>query len=418
MIVFVADRRFAGTSSVQDSMGASLDVVADAATTNCRVESGLDDAGGLPFLIDSPSELHASSRFTTDPSAAVRRNEHVAETQSAKHAKPNETSAVDAHAMPAGVPNIASSKSAIKEGGDLARMAAPTMTPGDANDAQLPKLVPFKSADSSATCCICGQAGGLVRCGAGKGFLDLCQAWMHPSCAFDTGCLLSSCASLGAELYFIMCAEHSVDSRSLQPSTLTHGKPSTSTSDCWGVDNQLAATGHNTDAIENPISTRRSSNDCLEGRASKLSRLARLAQANERACMTEALHIVEGDAAPDWWWTMRLDLVPPLCDAAAFDEGSVIQGKDSRGWRVSRGTMDGRVLWVPLGTDGSALHPSQLPPPALPSGRGSDRPACITDAEEAGHVYPRVRLVMSKNWKSAVDPTLVQPHSKKFTFAI
>lgn len=288
-----------------------------------------------------------------------------------------------------------------------------------AADVAAPSAAPARP--SSICCGICGGTQGLVQCGAlTTARVATCSTWLHPSCAYDAGLVLSSVAHFGAELYFVLCAEHSSAPRAHEPRPPHHtsggpapasslaARPQLDAGDCEGAYGDVV--GCYDDGRAAAV-MRRVSSSCRDGRASKLAKLAKLGQALEQSPFAQAARSSDDrEEADEWWWALRADLVPPLASATECGEGAVRRGNDKREWQVVSSTNDGRAMWVPLAPDGSILRPSQLPPPmpTRPSGlpdrmmrRPLDRADWVMEDDVDGPlyteaIYPRVRLVMSR----------------------
>ena len=235
--------------------------------------------------------------------------------------------------------------------------------------------------------------------------------WVHPSCAFSAGHVLASCAHFGAELYYVMCAEHSKEPHRHRPTPPERPLllPTTSTLDA----SQHVARGEAT-TDGGPLGShdaghaRYSSSACKDSRASKLARLSKLAhESGTLAPVGDGEAHEDGGVMSAWWWALRPDLVPPAADAAQCSMGSVRRGGDGRKWRVclasASGTVDvskltvasreeaseaaseahgdattvGVAVWMPLNAEGAIARPSQLPPPP-PATRPSGLPGRFT----------------------------------------
>ena len=228
-------------------------------------------------------------------------------------------------------PGAASVKSDVDE---TAAMPAP-----------VPPALSASAAPTAAACEVCGGTCGLVRCGATlAGVCDpdfsVCRAWLHPSCALDAGRRLSSCAHLGAELYFALCAEHSQCASRCMPCAprpaAALGSSAPLAALVGGHDDVEARAGRlgsgwETAADGEPLPPWSGSPPTHLSRASKLARLAAGATAADEAAAAAAR---AGGPAAAWWWALRVDLIPPSIDAALCEEGSVRRGGDDRQWRV------------------------------------------------------------------------------------
>ena len=251
------------------------------------------------------------------------------------------------------------------------------------------------AAASAESCSVCGGSHGLVRCAASTGGVAACEAWLHPSCAYDGGLALGSCAHFGAELFYALCRAHSKACHVYRPSAPLHCLPTPPTAvtaraaapevagaaaeddDEPGAAAAAAAEGEPDAAL----GLRRPAPTCLsrDSRASKLAKLQKLTQADSSAEDADA----DADA---WWWALRVDLVPPATEAALCGEGAVLRGADEREWRVVVGRIDGRLRWAPLAADGAVAKPSQLPPP-LPATRPSGLPDRLTSRPRGNASY-------------------------------
>ena len=220
-----------------------------------------------------------------------------------------------------------------------------------------------------------------------------CTALVHASCALEASLTLTSCAHFGGELYFFVCAEHTANPMTQRPEAPVPSLPLTAPKQ-----QQPAAAAASSSEAE---PSKAAASDAQTGervylhqsesRQTKVSKLMKLAQAPDGITNTVAQLAAQGAAASggDWWWALRVDLVPPLLEPSACGLGSIRLGADGRRWKVvAAGGIDGKaidgdaalaldLLWAPLHSDGELAKPSQLPPPSGPT-RASGLPDRLT----------------------------------------
>ena len=313
---------------------------------------------------------------------------------------------------------------------------APAAADPDSSEspAAAPAAAPSSERADGQCCVLCGGGGALIRCcaveslpsGGGdapdgdangeaapgtasaadaprppSSHAAVCTSMVHPNCALEAGLSLGSCPHFGAELYYYICKAHAADASVRRPRAPQRALPTrhplavgAAGDDAGGGEGKHAGEH----AGEHACAPRYT--HAHEGRATKNSKLMQIAQTPYGITNTVAAMAAERAVASggDWWWALRVDLVPPLLEPSVCGEGSVRLGADGRRWRVVATVQgagaaddapaqaeeggetepariaDGWVredeasracecLWAPLAPNGTIATPAQLPPP-------------------------------------------------------